>query len=768
MQSNLNVPKNDKMMVIILMSTIKDVAEMAGVSHGTVSNILNGAKGVSLEKVKRVEEAIKKLGYQPDANARSLKKNRTMQVGVVLPNIIDPCFSQLFTGIEKVLGENQYTSSLYITSEIPANEKRILKQAQQQRLEGLIIATCHPNNVELFDQLVKHGLKLVFVEREVEGKDYNFVGFSNSKAIYSAVSRLINLGYKTIALVVGPDEYSSEKESIKGYLEALKDYDIRAAENLIESTSANKESAFKAAFRLLQLGKVPEVIIASNIQIAEGVISAVSIYVDHAVEKPLIVSLSEDSWTSNSYPQVIRLPRQFMQAGEKAAELLLDNINHSAFHEAKSILLEPQEVLIDECLNQGGKNLNRAHRKDTIKVLMLDSSASYAISSLLNDFKKKEGVNVEIDVLNYKEIYEAIKKEALSEEYDVFSIDIPWLPKMVERGILSDLSDHITETSNSIRNLIPGILDEYAKYNDKFYALPFMYGTQVLYYRKDLFENIKIQRQFYNEYKTELKPPKTWTEFNAVARFFTREFNPESPTEFGTTLGGKNSSGAVCEFLPRKWAYGGSSFGENGNVILNSKETIRALRNYCESFKYASPGSPEHWWGEQVDEFCQGKAAMMVLFMSHATDITDRYKSKVTGKVGYDVVPGGMPLLGGWSLGINNNSRKKDLAFKFISWACCKEMAIPYTILGGSTPCVDLYRNPELVSIYPWLPKSLESFKLSRKRLLPKTSGGKVISERAYEEILGEAVYNAISNRVSPEGAIEAAALKLQELISEI
>ena len=150
--------------------------------------------------------------------------------------------------------------------------------------------------------------------------------------------------------------------------------------------------------------------------------------------------------------------------------------------------------------------------------------------------------------------------------------------------------------------------------------------------------------------------------------------------------------------------------------------------------------------------------------MSHATDITDRYKSKIVGKVGYDFVPGGTPLLGGWSLGINNNSRKKDLAFKFISWACHKELAIPHTILGGSTPCVNLYQSSELASIYPWLPKAFESFNISRKRLMPKVQD-RVLSERKYEEILGEAVYKSITNQLTPEVAIELAAEKFQQLI---
>lgn len=746
------------------MATIKDVAKLAGVSHGTVSNILKGLRGVSLEKVKRVEDAMKELGFQPAAAARSLKTNRTMTVGVVLPNITDPCYSQIFTGVERVLSENQYATSLYITSEVPANERKVLRQIQQQRMDGIIIATCQPKNTKLFEQLTSADIKMVFIEREAHEADFSFVGFKNKFTVYDATLQLIDMGYKTVALVTGPEEYHSECQCMTGYKNALQERSREFDPMWAEITNMDKESSFKAAFRLLQREEIPDAILASTTQIAEGIYKAIHLCEDNLAKKPLVIALGQDSWTNRDSGDGFFLSRQAITLGENAAEILLENIHHAAFFESKRILLDNPKV--DLCRSKQGETVQRKSAgQGKIKVLMLDSSASYATRSLLADFKRKEGIAADIDVLSYKELYDAIRKGDATGMYDVFQVDIPWLPEFVEDGILHNLSGLIEENPASIQDLIPGILDSYSKYDDKFFVLPYMYGTQILYYRKDLFEEPIYQRLFYEKYRAELKPPKTWTEFNAIAKFFTLEFNPDSPTLYGTTLGGKFSSGSVCEFLPRKWAYGGVSFDPHGNVKLNSKETIKALTNYCESFKYASPTSTEHWWGEQVEEFCQGKAAMMVLFMSHATDITDRYKSKVVGKVGYDLIPGGCPLLGGWSLGINRCSDRKEEAFKFASWACCKEMAIPYTILGGSTPCVNLYKNSELLSVYPWLPKSLESFNISRKRTMPKSVGGRVVSERQYEEILGEAVYLSITNRLQPEQAISAAAEKLQDLM---
>jgi multiple sugar transport system substrate-binding protein len=742
------------------MTTIKDVAKLAGVSHATVSNVLNGYQGVSFDKVQRVQEAIKALGYQPDAKARSLKTNKAMNIGVILPNVIDPCFSQLFTGIERKLSEKQYTTSLYITLEIPAKEKQILQQVQQQRMDGIIIATCQPQMADGFDSIFQSEIKTVFVEREIGNLETNFVGFNNYNSIFKATSKFLDDGYRRIAVLSGPDEYYSERQCLNGYLDALAKHEIEINKQLMEICNFDKESAFKATFRLLQLDNIPQVIITTSSQLAEGVIKAVVLSEYNLENKPIIISLSEESWATDCYPNIIKIARPAMLAGERAAEILLTNIEHPAFHENQQIELENLDIELFE--KKPIPNPKKEHI-DSLKVLMLDTSATYSTFSLLADFDHEAGIHVDIETLSIEDLYYSIKKEALASNYDVFEIDVPWLPEFAEYGFLDNISDNIRENPEVIEDLIPGIL-EYAKYGEDFYCLPYMYGTQLLFYRKDLFEDLKLQRLFFEQYHTALKPPKTWVEYNAVAKFFTKKYNPDSPTIFGTTLGGRYPSGSLCEFLPRKWAYGGRTFDENGKVVLDSKETIKALKNYCESYQYASPNSPEYWWDEQVADFCRGETAMMVLFMAHATDITDRSKSKIVGKIGYDIIPGGIPLLGGWLLGINKSSLKKDLAFKFISWACSKKLAIPRMILGGLTPCVNLHQSSELVSIYPWLPKAFESFNISRKRLIPKI-GDKVLSERKFEEILGEAVYQSITNQLTPESAIERAVMKFKQMV---
>ena len=742
------------------MATIKDVAKHAKVSHGTVSNVIKGIPGVSLDKVKRVEEAIKVLGYKPNVYARSLKTNKSKNIGVVIPNVFDPVFVQIYSSIKRILEENDYNVSLHVTNEIIANENKIIQMAESGMFSGLVLATCQPNSVKNFKGLIDAGLNLVMIEREAEGFDCNFVGFNNYRIISSLVNDLLLSGYKAIALITGPKAYSSEMQCIKAYNEAIGN----AQEPIIAKTNYDKESAFKAAFRLLQGEIIPDVIINSSIQLAEGVLGAIS-YVGTGLTKlPRVFSLAENTWSDNSYCEITKLARQTYKMGETVAHLILESFDNQPFNSHKRVLIDGGDYSLNESERNTVKSFD-FKPVEKLRVIMLDSEASYATQSLLNDFSSKTRIDMEFHTLEYEKMYDVIKEQAKTDYYDIFLVDIPWLNEFIREGVLTNLDNYIEENPELFASIIPEIVDDFAKYNNRFYAVPYLFCNQILFYRKDLFEDTKYRRMFYEKYKTELKPPKNWVEFNAIAKFFSQKYNEESPTLFGTTLGGLYSSAAYCEFLPRMWAFGGEIINAKGENILNSPQNVSALKNYCESYGYADPSSIGFWWNEQVVEFAQGRAAMMVLFSAHATDITDRSKSTIVGEIGYDSIPGGIPLLGGWSLAINNNSKKKDQAFQFIKWACSHDIAIPSTILGGFTPCKNFYYSSELASIYPWVSKSLEDYKKTKKRAPYKSTHGRDVSVIECEKIVAEAVRKAIQSQLSPEEALTEASHKLNTII---
>ena len=155
----------------------------------------------------------------------------------------------------------------------------------------------------------------------------------------------------------------------------------------------------------------------------------------------------------------------------------------------------------------------------------------------------------------------------------------------------------------------------------------------------------------------------------------------------------------VSEYLPRLFGMGGRLFDQFGQPCLDSPEALKALQNYQEAMLYSYPVHQTAWWDISVRNFIEGKVAMMIMFVNHATDSINSGCSKVAGKVGYTAVPGKNPLLGGGSLGIFKNCKKVAKANKFLEWACSEEISVVLTLLGGVSPCLSVYDNYELLQM---------------------------------------------------------------------
>lgn len=742
------------------MATIKDVARAAGVSHGTVSNVLNGKPGVAPGKVRRVLEIVAQLGYVPDQTAKHLKTSSSRSIAVILPNITDPHYTQVFTGAERVISEHGYAVALYITGEIPAKERQILAEIHRNRAAGVILVTCSPDEQDRITRMEEAGIHFVFVERERASRDGNFVDCEAVDLLSGATDRLLEEGLRDLVLLIGPDDYSSEARCKEAFIRTCCAKGNPPPDRFIRITNFDRESAFREAMAVFEGPDIPEAIITTSSLLMDGVQSAYALTKSLFPIRPRFITFAEDSWTADAEDGVTRLRRPSGKMGELAAELLLDHLEEEAFLQPKRISVPASKPKRQDI----GNPPCRKSDQEPLRLLMLEGAHAQALSALLPDFIARTGMEVEVATQDYESLYEATTQACLQGSADVVQIDIPWLAELVRKGSLADLSSEVAAQPDTITDFIPGVLDAYARVEDRTYAFPYLFGTQLLFYRKDLFEDEGVRHGYRARYKAELRPPETWLEFNAVASFFTRSINPESPVAYGTTLGARVASGAVCEFLPRLWGYGGDIFDARGEVILDQPESLWALRNYAESFRYASDGSADNWWDEQVREFTCGNAAMMILFVAHATRITDRKTSGVVGRIGYAHVPGGVGLLGGWSLAIPASSPSREAAFQFLRWATGPDLAIPATVLGGTTSSIGLYKSSELLSVYPWLPKALESFDRSRKRVLPQRYLEAGFSERDYEKILGDVIHQCISGLCSPQEALSRAAERLRDV----
>ena len=132
------------------MSTIKDVAKMAGVSIGTVSNYLNQTRPVSKETSLKIQQAIDTLQYSLNQSAKSLRTNTDSDIGIILPHFDDSYYVQMFQGMESIFKDSGYYINLAFSYDIPEAEQSILHNFVRKQIQGLILVPCQPDNWKFY------------------------------------------------------------------------------------------------------------------------------------------------------------------------------------------------------------------------------------------------------------------------------------------------------------------------------------------------------------------------------------------------------------------------------------------------------------------------------------------------------------------------------------------------------------------------------------------------------------------------------------------
>jgi DNA-binding LacI/PurR family transcriptional regulator/ABC-type glycerol-3-phosphate transport system substrate-binding protein len=735
--------------------TIKDVAKLAGVSLGTVSNVINGYESVKSDIVKRVETAIKDLGYQPNLKAQSMRNSKSGYIGVLLPNITDNIYIRIYNGVERIASKNGYIIALHISNGSPEVEEILLSRMQQQRIDGAIIITCMPDKTDVFEQLAGSDIKPVFVRRMPGNlKDMVFFGIDEKKAVYDAASNLIKAGLSEIALLSGRVEYSNEKDCILGYKEAMAAVDGQQRRKIVESIGDGKENAFRTAVRWIHEETGLQAIITTCPEYAMGILSAMEIF---RMEKPpLILSLDNNNWgpVVSSTPELIKIFQQYDRLGEKATKKLLMIINSADKSKGKKTFLpaEPFTYSVQPLVrNSGRENISPGFRKTCLQILMLENTSSAAGKLMKQVFTKETGIEVEIDTLPYELMFEHTIGSSGAGKYDLIQINIPWLNEAVRRGIIIPLKDMFSEASHIFSVFPDEILTQHGMVEGELYAIPFLVGVQMLFYRKDIFKNLRLRRLYYEKNKRPLEVPVTWKDYDRIARFFTKKYNNESPVSYGTTLGRVNG---IYYYILRLWEAGISFF--RGNFFKspgNFRAAADILDQYYRVFDFADPEAI-HWTQTgQADQFCRGNSAMMVIYQAHFADHLYNFESTVYKEnIGFAPLPNKTSVLGGWSLGIRKDSRMKEEAIRFLEWLCKDDNSISYNILGGSIPGTAAFNSFEMLDSYPWLSQTIEGVKYSRPMI---DRGTQWISQWEFESTGEETLNRLLDGELSIEGAVE-------------
>ncbi len=258
------------------MTTIKEVAELAGVSIGTASNVITRSVRVSEPLRLKVQAAIRKLDYHPNHVARSLKTSKTRTLGIIVPDMTISFYPQLIRGAEAAARVRGY-SMISVTSDDSADrQKELLSLLRSQRVEGILLviaaAPVPPNEIR---RIVHAQTPMVCLDRIPEMVAVDTVSVDDVAAAEMGVAHLVSVGHRRIAIATGPLSLRNERQRLLGCRRALKRAGLNLERDLLwEGNLYSKQVAAMCQQRLLDSGRRPDAIFATNGPTALGVLRA--------------------------------------------------------------------------------------------------------------------------------------------------------------------------------------------------------------------------------------------------------------------------------------------------------------------------------------------------------------------------------------------------------------------------------------------------------------------------------------------------------------
>ncbi len=308
--------------------TIKDLAKKLNLSKSTVSRALRDSYDVNPETKRLVHDLAKKLDFEPNSIARSLREHKSFNIGVIIPSFQISFYSIAIGGIQKILSSAGYNVMTSQTNEEYEAELLGVNSFLKSRVDGLLISLSkHTNKFDHIKNFTQQGLPVVMFNRITNDIDLPSVTVSDYKGAYEAVEFLYKRGGKGIAYISGPKPLLLCKQRKSGYLDCLKDYNLPIREEWIFESDFSISSGINAAEEMLRLPALPDSIFCVCDAVAVGVIMTLK---KHGIKIPSemsVMGFTNDSFSTVIDPTLTTVSQPIFEIGEKAAELLLMQLN---------------------------------------------------------------------------------------------------------------------------------------------------------------------------------------------------------------------------------------------------------------------------------------------------------------------------------------------------------------------------------------------------------------------------------------------------------
>lgn len=319
------------------MSTILDVAREAEVSAATVSRVLNNDAKVSQDKKLRVLSAIQKLNYQPNLLGRSLRRKESNTILVLLPNILNPYYSEICKGAMDTGHKWGYKVMVCNTDSNINRELEYINLLKTNQADGLIFMSPQLSMDYLSE--IGNSFPVVHCGAFKGGSKISHLAIDNFGAAYKAVKHLINLGHKRIGLISCENNFLSTAHREEGYKKVLEDNNISFDPGLIVKGDYGYKSGIRSAKQLLMMDKPPTAIFAISDEMAIGAIREIKGQGLKVPEDVAVVGFDDIGYASMCDPMLTTIAQPKYDVGCIAMDIIIKQL--------KGEITEPKDIYFE-------------------------------------------------------------------------------------------------------------------------------------------------------------------------------------------------------------------------------------------------------------------------------------------------------------------------------------------------------------------------------------------------------------------------------------
>lgn len=340
-------------------STIKDIANVLNISPAAVSKALHDDSRISAKTKEAVKKVAKDLNYQPNHLASALRKGKSNLVGVIVPRTNSHFFSSVIQNIEEVLNKEGYNIIITQSNESYKKECSSIDTLLYTQVDGIIASMANETiSLEYYEKVKMKGIPLILFDRGENDLNVDYIGINDYESSHMIVEHLVKQGCKRIAHIGGYRRTRIFNNRIKGYIDAIKKYNLPLDEALIIESSLTLEDGREKMVQLLNLPNRPDAVYVAGDYAALGALQVLNennIKIPHDIA---LVGFGDEPFTAMVTPTLSSINQHSAEIGKLAALTFLERVNNPEIKQVLNKKILDAELIVRDSSNVKKKELN--------------------------------------------------------------------------------------------------------------------------------------------------------------------------------------------------------------------------------------------------------------------------------------------------------------------------------------------------------------------------------------------------------------------------